>query len=338
MNIQPSLRTTSTVSPKRMRSNQIRIAIAGGRGFLGSQASKTLASKGFSIVDIPKDLTVPKAGSELPPDESGKELDKLLNGCSTVINFVHSTHGSNPRHADDIAADSLGESIQTATKLALACVRNNCSLIYPSSGGTVYGDNLTTLTTETTICAPNNLYGWSKLCVEETLNLLHKIRGLRFIVLRISNAYGIGQDPRHGQGVVSHWIRSAIKGEPLRLISDPREAKDYIYSSDICEALNLAVLHSLSTAEQMAITVNIGSQKSTSLQDILGFISAHFPDIRVEVVDQAEYLAQSAQKTSLDCNLASKLLNWSASTPIERGIFETIKWNRKIHSFPISRP
>jgi UDP-glucose 4-epimerase len=321
-----------------MGTKPARIAIAGGRGFLGSQARKMLTLKGFSIIDIPRELTLSENKKELSPEESGKELDKVLDGCNAVINFIHSTHGSNPRHHDDIAAESLGQSIQIATKLALACIRNNCTLIYPSSGGTVYGDNLTTLTAETTICSPNNLYGWSKLCVEETLNLLHKTRGLRFIVLRISNAYGLGQLPRHGQGVVSHWIHSAIKGESLRLISDPREAKDYIFSADICEALNLALLHSLSTAGKMAITVNLGSQVSTSLQEILDIIAGHFSDIRVEVIDHSEYSLQTPKITSLDCNLASKLFKWNASTTIEDGIFDTIKWTRQTHSSTISQP
>ena len=319
--------TRSASSEKSCQSNTTRITIAGGKGFLGSQVRAFHLSSGFGLIDIPRKLTLPGTTNKMSHDQSSKQLDDLLEGCQALINFIHSTHGSKPRHPDSIAAESFGQSIEVTTKISLACAGKSCTLIYPSSGGTVYGENLRIQTSEAIKWMPNNLHGWSKLCTEETLSYLHNTIGLSYIAFRISNAYGIEQLPRYGQGVVSHWIRSANNGDPLKLLSDPREAKAYIFSSDISEAIHRALVYMLSTPYPLAISVNIVSEKSTSLETKRDLVLAHFPNIEISTVGHPELSTQLPRQTSLDCTLADCLFGWRATTTIKEGISKSAEWN-----------
>jgi len=327
MNKPTGCHTGSTSSEKSCQSNTTRITIAGGKGILGSQVRAFLLSSGFGHIDIPRKLTLADITNEMSRDQSSKQLDDLLAGCQALINFIHSTHGSNPRHPNSIAAESFGQSIEANTKISLACARKNCTLIYPSSGGTVYGENFRLQTSEAIKCMPNNLHGWSKLCAEETLSYLNNTIDLSYIALRISNAYGIGQLPRYRQSAVSHWISSANNVEPLNLLSDPRDAKNYIFSSDISEAIHRALVYSLSTPYPLTISVNIVSEKSTSLQTLRGLVLAHFPNIEISTVGHPELSTQLPRQTSLDCTLAACLFGWRATTTIKVGISKTAEWN-----------
>ena len=57
------------------------------------------------------------------------------------------------------------------------------------------------------------------------------------VVVRASNVYGPGQLPRRGQGVIAHWVKAILDGEPIQLIGDPATRRDYIYITDLADAL-----------------------------------------------------------------------------------------------------
>ena len=52
----------------------------------------------------------------------------------------------------------------------------------------------------------------------------------------MANAYGPGQRPAPGQGVLAHWMEAILAGEEVQLYGDPDATRDYVFVDDIARA------------------------------------------------------------------------------------------------------
>lgn len=307
------------------------IAIAGAKGFLGSQATTAFKNNHITTRAVPRFFTDPNHGAYIHcAEERLEKLAEFLSNYTYLISFIHSKHGSNARHPSHIGAASLAQSIEITTQLALGAALSNTIFIYISSGGAIYGSNATISTTEETQCKPVNLYGHSKLLNEQTLDYLHRTKSLSYISLRVSNAYGIGQAPRNGQGVIAYWLDSAIKKRPISITANPKTSKDYIFSQDICSALVKATKRFYATKEAIAITLNIGSGTSSSLEEIIDTLRQYLPSLEVSKDYNEGNISDIYEVSSLNNSKAKKILDWSPEFNLELGIPLTLDWHRNL--------
>ena len=80
-------------------------------------------------------------------------------------------------------------------------------------------------------------YGITKLTIEKYLGLFKQLHGLDYAILRIANPYGERQRTHASQGAIAVFLDKALRGEPVEIWGDGSVVRDYIYISDVIDAL-----------------------------------------------------------------------------------------------------
>lgn len=101
-----------------------------------------------------------------------------------------------------------------------------------SSAGGVYGSGSSATITEQTIPDPRTEYARGKLDQEGALRRFHDVTGVRCLVGRISNLYGVSQNLGKAQGLVSHLCQATLSRTPLTVTVPLETRRDYIHTVD----------------------------------------------------------------------------------------------------------
>ena len=118
-----------------------------------------------------------------------------------------------------------------------------------------------------------NPYSVSKIAGEKLCKMYTDLYGLKTIVFRYFNVFG-ERAPRKGQyaPVTGIFLRQKAAGEPLTIVGDGEQRRDYIYVKDVANANVMAAI-SNPDDEAYGQVYNVGSGKNYSVNDIASFIS-----------------------------------------------------------------
>lgn len=187
-----------------------------------------------------------------------KRIDTVVHLVSTLI--PGSDYEDFKRELSDMVFPSI--------RVMEYCARNNVKFVYFSSGGTVYGNRSTMEPfVETDEMAPISYYGWSKQMMENGILFKNRTEGLRYLIVRPSNPYGHGQNLHGKQGLVAVAIGKIMDGKPVEVWGDGSSIRDYIYIDDLAE-----IFFQLIDNDVTNETVNIGSGRGYSVNDVLAFL------------------------------------------------------------------
>jgi len=293
-----------------------RVLVTGGAGFLGRPLVDGLAREGcvVTVLDRGSDLDLPGADRVVRGDFADEaSRDEALRGQSVIYHLacstVPATSAREPRR--DVEENVLG-SVALFEAAAAAGVEK---IVYPSSGGTVYGIARETPITEDHPTRPINVHGVSKLAVERYLEVLAAQHGFTATILRVANPYGPGQGRRASQGVIAALLRCAASGSAMPIWGDGSVVRDYLFIDDVVDALARTRL--AGDGE----TLNVGSGVGRSLLDLVA---------AVELVTDREVTVESQPARGfdvpvnvLDPSRAAVALDWRARVALEDGIGRT---------------
>ena len=147
--------------------------LIGGGGFLGSNLCDSLLDKGFSVKIFERPnllqyrcfLSDEKIewieGDFLNP----KDISKAISDCDIIYHFASTTipESSNANPVYDIETNLIA----TLKLVDLSCKNGIKKIIFPSSGGTVYGIPEIIPIKESHPCNPLCSYGITKLAIEK---------------------------------------------------------------------------------------------------------------------------------------------------------------------------
>jgi CDP-paratose 2-epimerase len=171
-------------------------------------------------------------------------------------------------------------------------------------------------------------YGCSKGAADQyVLDYAHSY-GLRACVFRMSCIYGTHQLGSEDQGWVAHFLRQALKGEPITIFGDGRQVRDLLFVDDLVRAMRLA-LDRMETAAGKAFNMGGGVGNSTSLLALLEEIGA-LTHTKLEVEWGPERLADQRWFVA-DTTRATEILGWSPKISIREGL-------RRLHGWYMDRP
>jgi UDP-glucose 4-epimerase len=196
------------------------------------------------------------------------------------------------------------------------------NLLYLSSGGAVYGNELPTHKKESQACQPISSYGIIKLAVEHYIRLYANLYQIDYLILRLSNPFGLHHRSAT-QGVINIAIRKALRGESLVVWGDGTQAKDYLFASDISKAI--MDLFKTGVKNQ---TLNIGSGQTISLLEIIALVKTKVPHLQVEFM---EAMPTDVQQVSLDITQLRKHIPFEL-TPLADAFEKTFAYERSVLS------
>jgi UDP-glucose 4-epimerase len=299
--------------------------ILGGGGFLGSHLAECLLEKGYfvrifenqkcdlnNIKGIISDIELVKGDflNETDTTRALAGIDYLFHFISTTVPATAST---NPIY--DIQTNLVG----SIRLFQLAIQANIEKIIFPSSGGTIYGEPEIIPVKENSSLNPKDPYGISKLAIEKYLNYFYEAYGLDYLILRYSNPYGKRQNPYGKQGIIPIFLNKIKSGESPEIYGDGTMERDYIYIDDAIKA-TARVLEN-KTKEKV---FNIGSGMGISVNSLLGIMS----EITGKNI-QPSYTKDTVvrvKKIILDISLIKEKVGWEPTTNIKDGIRRTWDW------------
>lgn len=299
--------------------------VLGGNGFIGTHLVDALLEKGrfVRIYDrSPSRLSLTPQAAEYVEGELGNYglLQEAVKGIEVVYHLVSTTL---PKTSNDDPIYDVRSNLIDTLQLLEACVEGGVrKVIFASSGGTVYGLPQTVPITEDHPTNPITSYGVVKLAIEKYMDLFWRLHGLYYTVLRISNPYGPYQNPGGQQGAIAVFLHHLRTGQPITIWGDGSVVRDYIYVSDLVDALMLAA------EVETGKVLNVGSGHGTSLNELIALIGEVTGE-RPEV----EYLpgrTLDVPANVLDIARAREGLGWRPRTALEDGIACTWDWIKSL--------
>jgi len=248
------------------------------------------------------------------------DLLQVLKGVDYVFHYISTTVPSTA--VKDPIYDVQTNVIGAVRLLQLAVASKVKRVIFPSSGGTVYGEPTSLPVHETHALNPMDPYGISKLAIERYLHYFRAAYGLDFMIFRYSNPYGERQSPFGKQGVIPIFLNKIKNDEQPIIYGDGAMVRDYIYIQDAVDA-TMALLEIRSDEK----VFNIGSGIGTSINELLSIMSTVtgkqvVPDY---VLSDKQYI----QKIVLDISKIRGKTGWQPKTSLEDGIRKTWSWLNK---------
>lgn len=302
-----------------------KILILGGCGFLGANlAAKLVANnEDVCIFDLPTTST--RNIEQLMPHIrmirgdycSGSDLEHAVKGMDIIIHLISTTTAKNS--TEDPIFDITTNILPTVNLLQLAVMYGVSRIIYPSSGGTVYGPTECYRITEDHKTEPISSYGIHKLAIEKYLALFHYMYGLDYYILRISNPYGPMQWGSLNQGIIGVYCQSIVQGRPIEVWGDGSVTRDYLYMDDTTDAFTKAM-----SATSSHRLLNIGSGVGTSINgliEVLQEVSSKPFEVVYKPGRQVD-----VHRNVLDSELAALELDWRPTVGIKEGIKLTLDW------------
>lgn len=249
------------------------ILFIGGAGFIGANLIKKIYANDYKIhvIEPQGAYTGRLADADVMMHEcSLSEVERI---CGIIVKeqieiVVHLVSTLIPGSSYGDYKDEYKNMIFPSIELMEICAEREVKFVYFSSGGTVYGNRNDVLPfVEQDPMAPISYYGWSKQMMENSILFMHRTKGLKYLIVRPSNPYGLGQNLYGKQGLVAVAIGKILKGEPVEVWGDGSAVRDYIYIDDLAE-----IFKQLMERDIHNITLNIGSGRGYSVNDVLAFL------------------------------------------------------------------
>ena len=283
-----------------------------GAGFLGSALAARLAGKEqirilnrsdsplhgkYHIDYVTDDLTDPDWDAVL------QDVDLVYAMNGTIISY-DGTEG--------IVRD-INEGVIPMLSLVEACKKRGIRrIVFPSSGGTVYG-KYATESEEPDPTVPYSVYAAHKIVLENYFKLYNLYDGMEIFSLRIANPYGYLDTTNRKQGIIPIFIDRIIRYQPIEVWGDGNNTRDYVYIDDLINALEAVAAYS--GAERC---FNIGTGVAASINDVIRMIEAYAG--KQAIVSYRPGRICDAETSSLNIGLAVRELKWKPFVTLDQGV------------------
>jgi UDP-glucose 4-epimerase len=300
----------------------MRILVTGGAGFIGSHVAEHLLARGHEVA-IVDNLSTGKR-ENFPDGARFYEAD-VRSGCKGVFEdfepqaLCHQAAQMDVRRSvrePDFDADV---NVLGTVRLLKNCVEHDVGkVVFASSGGAIYGEQLEFPATEEHPQYPISPYGVSKLAGERYLHFYDVEHGLSYAALRYANVYGPRQDPHGEAGVVAIFCGNLVEDRPSKINGSGEQTRDYVFVGDVARANVLALENE---APNGAYNVGTGVETSVNeLYDRMCRLSG-----RNLLPQRGSQLPGEQRRSCVDSSRAARALNWWPEVDLDTGLKETLR-------------
>ncbi len=302
--------------------------VTGGAGFIGSNLVRKLLNMGASVVVVDNLSTgkvenVPKGALFYEHDITDMEMMKrifMLHKPEYVFHFAAQASVSRSVREPDF--DANVNILGTINLLKLSVEFGVKKFIFSSTGGAIYGDEVSVFPTPETECPkPLSPYGIAKLSSEHYIRFFGKEYGLNYTILRYANVYGPRQDPYGEAGVVAIFTERMLKGDDVTIFGDGEYVRDYVYVDDVVEA------NVLSMEKGDGEVFNISTGRGTTVNELFKMLKEITGYEKDPIYGPPR--PGDLRKSILDYNKAKKVLGWEPKYDLDTGFRKTVEWFRR---------
>ena len=273
--------------------------VTGGAGFIGSNLVDRLVNSGYEVTVIDDESSDANEQFYWRSDTNNHKLNicdyqstrKLYDGVDYVFHFAAEAR-IQPSILNPVKAATTNF---VGTCTVLQCAREaGVKRVMYSSTSSAYGLKNEPPLKET---MPNdclNPYSVSKVGGEQLCKMYWDLFGLQTVIFRYFNVYGERQ-PIKGQyaPVIGIFLRQKAAGEPMTIVGDGEQRRDFTHVSDVVSANMLAAQFSpIEKNWQWGQIYNVGTGINNSVNEIANMIqgkttniSARLGEARVTLAD-----------------------------------------------------
>lgn len=257
------------------------IFVTGGAGYIGSAVAAQLLEVGHTVTIYDSLVTGHRAaipqGAELIhadlADAEALESALAANPYDAILHFAAFIEaGESMRDPDKYFQNNLVNSL----RLVEAAHRAAIPRLVFSSSAAIYQSSDKPLTEDSPL-GPQNVYGQTKLMIEQSLDWYRQVHGLRYAALRYFNACGAlpgrGEAHQPESHLIPLTLQVALGQRPQIHIfgtdydtPDGSCIRDYIHLADLVSAHVLALQ---ALEGQNKLVYNLGSGRGYSVREVL---------------------------------------------------------------------
>lgn len=292
-----------------------RSLVTGAAGFLGSHLVDLLMKEGHEVIAIDNEIN--GNWNNLIQWEQNPRFKKLHKDINEIERDDESFQNLDyVFHLAGIECPTLSikkpevffhTNVLGTVKVCQAAKQSKLKKFVFASSSSLYGD-ASTPTLETDNVSPMTPSCLSKSQAEEIVFHWAEVYDFPAISLRIFNAFGPRSKTKLYPGSVFNiWFKQHLNKEPLTVIGDGSDARDFIYCTDVANAFFIAALQGKS--EEI---YNIGSGTATELNTIINKLGGKRIKLK-HLDDKPEKTWANVSKFQFDCN-------WQPRIPFETGL------------------
>jgi UDP-glucose 4-epimerase len=293
--------------------------VTGGAGFIGSNIVSELLKNGHQVVVIDNESAESHDSFYWEDNAENHKLDvcdyeKILPLFKDVDTVFHCAAEAriqpaiiNPLQA--VKTNSYG----TCSVLQASRMMGVRRVIY-SSTSSAYGHNqIPNIETQIEDCLTP--YSVSKVSGEKLCKMYYELFGLETIVFRYFNVYGERQ-PLKGvyAPVVGKFLKQFKNNEPLTIVPDGENKRDYTHISDVVSANVLAITVSMKNYGEV---FNVGTGENISINDLASLISDKTTFIEPRVGE--------CRLTLADNSKIKRIMGWKPKVKIQDWVLQQME-------------
>ena len=290
--------------------------VTGGAGFIGSNLVDRLIEIGHEVIVIDNEYSDVHNQFYWNDEAQNYKYDirdyektrPLYDGVDYVFHIAAEAR-IQPAIQNPIEAVSIN-SVGTCTVLQCAREAGVKRVIYSSTSSGYGMNDSPNVETQPDDCL--NPYSVSKVNGEKLCKMYTSLYGLPTICFRYFNVYGERQ-PLRGQyaPVIGIFLRQRASGEPLTIVGDGNQRRDFTHVSDVVKANVMAAI-SNPDSEAFGQVYNVGTGTNHSINQIARMISDNVINLPPRSGESRITLANNKK--------INKTFGWNPSIKLEEWI------------------
>lgn len=194
-----------------------------------------------------------------------------------------------------------------------------------SSTDKAYGKMKKKKYTETDPLQGDFIYDVSKSCSDLICQSYARVYNLKIAIVRSGNIYGPGD--LNLKRIVPEAIKNILKNKELKLRSNGKLTRDYIFVDDVCNAY-YQIYNKYKSSIKNLFIYNLGSKNNLSVLELVKIIFKSLnKKIKIKINNNSKF---EIKDQKLNYNKIKNDLGWEPKINLKNGLIKTANWYKKI--------
>lgn len=315
----------------------MKILIAGGAGFIGSNLCREMLSQGHKVLCVDNFLTGSLKNIEefkknkkfdflkwdvIKPLPKNIKVDQVYHMASPASPHPDNPNSIHARPFETMQVNSVG-----TWNLCEFAIGNRAKFLFASTSE-CYGEPLVHPQTEeyrgnVSTTGPRSIYDEAKRFGETIVAAFVRSKGLDGRIVRIFNTYGPGMNIQDGR-VMVNFIKQALSNEPITIFGDGKQTRSLCYVTDLVAGLDKL----MNMPETKGEIVNLGNPDEYTVMELAKIIKKNLGS-RSKIEMSRELPTDDPKKRRPDISKAKKLLGWKPKVSLDEGLKKMTEYVRE---------
>lgn len=266
------------------------ILITGGVGFIGTNLAEKLIAEGHNVISI-DDYSFGKKENEI---QNVRYINDDITNIALLTDSIdicyHLAAKARVQPSFEDPVDYFRVNVTGTMKVMEWAKENKVKVVYAGSSSKHFSPE-------------DSPYAMYKFLGEQICKLYRKSYGIKAEIARFYNVYGPreNRDEKYGN-VIGIWTTKAMKGDPLPIVGDGMQRRDFTHVNDIVDGLIKIGFSDISQDDGW----ELGTGNNYSVNELFNMFKLRFGSESVFIPDQPGNYKKTLRKN----DDLLELLNW----------------------------